>query len=83
MMVNDRDAAEKGELRLTLEKEDGTEVARASRAFDVAPLGTLGHELALAVPGAPDGTCSGGGERSPAIGSRQRSAGRKVTIVER
>ena len=32
MMVNDLYAPEKGELRLTLEGEDGREVARAPRA---------------------------------------------------
>jgi hypothetical protein len=81
MMVNDRDAPEKGELRLTLEGEDGTEVARASEAFDLAPLGTLGRELALAVPAAPGRYLL----RAAAIadgGSRTVSR-RKVTVGER
>jgi hypothetical protein len=81
MMVNDRDRPEKGELRLTLEKEDGTEVARASRAFDIGPLGTLGHELALTVPSAPGRYLL----RAAAIadgGSRTVSR-RKVTVGER
>jgi hypothetical protein len=53
MMVNDLDRPERGELRLSLEREDGTEVARTARPFDLAPLGTLGAEMALAVPGPP------------------------------
>ena len=53
MMVNDRYDAEKGELRLALEAEDGREVARVTRPFDVAPLGTLTHDLDLVMPSAP------------------------------
>ena len=53
MMVNDRYAAEKGELRLTLESEDGREVGRSARPFEIAPLGTLSHDLELAAPSAP------------------------------
>ena len=53
MMVNDRYDAEKGELRLALEAEGGRELARATEPFDVAPLGTLTHDLDLAVPMAP------------------------------
>ena len=41
MMVNDLYAPERGELRLTLEAEDGREVARAAAPFAIAPLGTL------------------------------------------
>jgi beta-galactosidase len=50
MMVNDRYEAEKGELRLALEAEDGREVARTARPFEIAPLGTLTHDLELEVP---------------------------------
>jgi hypothetical protein len=53
MMVNDLYAPEKGELRLTLETEDGHEVARAARPFEIAPLGTLGHDFELAAPSEP------------------------------
>jgi hypothetical protein len=53
MMVNDRDATQTGELRLTLEREDGREVARAAKPFEIAPLGTLSHELGLAAPPEP------------------------------
>jgi beta-galactosidase len=53
MMVNDRYEAEKGALRLTVEAKDGREVARASRPFEIAPLGTLTHDLELEVPSAP------------------------------
>jgi len=42
-----------GELRLALEAEDGREVARATGRFDVAPLGTLTHDL--------DSRCQGQG----------------------
>jgi hypothetical protein len=51
--VNDQYAAEKGELRLTLEREDGGEVARAVKPFEIAPLGTLGHDVELAAPSEP------------------------------
>lgn len=78
MMVNDRYDAERGELRLTLEAQDGREVARATRPFDIAPLGTLTHDLELVVPGEPGryllkATAVGGS------GSRTVSR-RKVTI---
>lgn len=53
MMVNDLYDAKRGELRLTLEAEDGREAARASAPFEIAPLGTLTREIALAVPAAP------------------------------
>jgi hypothetical protein len=81
MMVNDRYDAEKGELRLTLEAEDGREVARATRPFDVAPLGTLSHDLELAVPGETGRYLL----KATAVaedGSRTVSR-RKVTLVER
>jgi hypothetical protein len=51
MMVNDLYAAEKGTLRLTLEAEDGREVARAEAPFEIGPLGALSRDLELAVPG--------------------------------
>jgi len=81
MMVNDLYAAEKGELGLTLEREDGREVVRAAKAFDIAPLGTLGHELELAVPSEPGRYLL----KATAVtesGSRTVSR-RKVTIGER
>jgi hypothetical protein len=53
MMVNDVDDAKRGELRLTLEAEDGREAARATAPFEIAPLGTLTREIALAAPAAP------------------------------
>jgi hypothetical protein len=53
MMVNDLYAAEKGELRLAFESEDGREAARASVPFEVAPLGTLSRELELVAPAQP------------------------------
>ncbi len=53
MMVNDLYAPERGELRLTLEAEDGREVARAAAPFAIAPLGTLSHDLELVAPLAP------------------------------
>jgi hypothetical protein len=53
MMVNDLYHSEKGELRLTFESEDGRELARASVPFDIAPLGALSREIALAAPSAP------------------------------
>jgi beta-galactosidase len=53
MMVNDRDAPEKGELQLTFEAEGGAEVARAAAPFEIAPLGTLSRDFALAAPAAP------------------------------
>jgi hypothetical protein len=53
MMVNDLYETEKGELRLTLEAEDGREVARVAKPFAIAPLGTLSHDLELVAPGAP------------------------------
>jgi hypothetical protein len=53
MMVNDLYQAEPGELSLTLEDASGREVARASRPFELAPLGTLTRDLDLAVPAEP------------------------------
>jgi hypothetical protein len=53
MMVNDLYEPERGELRLTLEAEDGREVARAARPFAIAPLGTLSRDLELVAPVAP------------------------------
>jgi hypothetical protein len=78
MMVNDLYGVEKGELRLTLETEDGRELARASQAFEIAPLGTLTRDLDLKVP-ADERRCL---LRAAAItegGSRTVSR-RKVTI---
>ena len=42
MMVNDLDRTETGELRLSLEREDGTEVARSQVLR--SPAGTLGQD---------------------------------------
>jgi hypothetical protein len=81
MMVNDRYDAEKGELRLALEAEDGREVARATRPFDVAPLGTLTHDLDLAVP-REKGRYVLKAAAVTATGARTVSR-RKVTIGER
>jgi hypothetical protein len=53
MMVNDLYTPEKGELRLTLDGEDGREVARAAKPFAIAPLGTLSHDLDLTAPSEP------------------------------
>jgi hypothetical protein len=53
MMVNDLYDSAKGELRLTLEGEDGREVAHAASPFVVAPLGTLTRDLELVTPPAP------------------------------
>jgi hypothetical protein len=50
MMVNDSYDEEEGELALTLEAEDGREVARATVPFSVAPLGALSRDLALEAP---------------------------------
>jgi hypothetical protein len=81
MMVNDRYDAEKGELRLTLEAEDGREVARATRPFDVAPLGTLSHDLELAVPGETGRYLL---KATAVAEDGSRTVGRrKVTLVER
>ena len=57
MMVNDRYEPEKGELRLTLEGEDGREAARAARPFELAPLGTLTRDLELVAPPRRGATC--------------------------
>jgi hypothetical protein len=56
MMVNDLYTAQKGELRLTLETEDGSELARVSKPFELAPLGAASHDLELAAPPSP-GRC--------------------------
>jgi hypothetical protein len=53
MMVNDLHGAEKGELRLVFEAEDGREVARASAGFEITPLGTLTRDVSLEAPAAP------------------------------
>ncbi len=53
MMVNDVDGAKRGELRLTLEAEDGREAVRATAPFEIAALGTLTREIALVAPAAP------------------------------
>jgi beta-galactosidase len=50
MMVNDLYEPLRGELRLSLEGEDGKEAAHATRPFDIAPLGTLTRDLELAAP---------------------------------
>ncbi|HXK08110.1 MAG TPA: glycoside hydrolase family 2 TIM barrel-domain containing protein [Vicinamibacteria bacterium] len=81
MMVNDRDRAQKGELRLVLEREGGAEVARAVRPFEIGPLGTLGHDLELAAPGEP-GRYLLKATATSDDGARTVSR-RKVTIGER
>ena len=81
MMVNDRDRAQKGELRLVLEREGGAEVARAVRPFEIGPLGTLGHDLELAAPGEP-GRYLLRATATSDDGARTVSR-RKVTIGER
>jgi len=50
MMVNDLYRAERGELRLTFEAEDGRERARVSAPFELTPLGTLSRDLELTAP---------------------------------
>jgi hypothetical protein len=50
MLVNDLYEPAKGELRLSLEGEDGREVAHAARAFEVSPLGALTRDLELVTP---------------------------------
>ena len=80
MMVNDGYEAEDGELRLTLEAQDGGEVARATRPFDIAPLGTLSHDLELSVPSAP-GRYLLKATAVTTAGARTVSR-RKVTILE-
>jgi beta-galactosidase len=81
MMVNDLDQAEEGELRLTLETEDGREIARAARRFEIAPLGTLSRDLELAAPSGP-GRCL---LKATALtdGGFRTVSRRKVTIGER
>ncbi len=81
MMVNDGYDAGKGELHLTLETESGREVARATRPFDIAPLGTLTHDLDLAVP-RETGRYLLKATAVTATGARTVSR-RKVTIGER
>jgi hypothetical protein len=78
MMVNDLYGEEKGELRLTLETEDGQELARASKPFVVAALGAVSHDLDLPVP-AVGGRCLLRAAAITADGSRTVSR-RKVTI---
>jgi hypothetical protein len=53
MMVNDRYEPERGDLRLTLEMEDGREVAHVAKPFAIAPLGTLSRDLELVAPEVP------------------------------
>jgi len=81
MMVNDLYDPAKGELRLTLEGEDGREVARAASPFEVAPLGTLTRDLELVAPPAP-GRYLLKATAATADGSRTLSR-RKVTIEKR
>jgi hypothetical protein len=50
MMVNDLYGAEKGELRLAFEAADGSEAARASVSFELAPLGASSFDLELTAP---------------------------------
>jgi hypothetical protein len=80
MMVNDLYAPEKGELRLTLETEDGRELARASQPFEIAALGAVSHDLDLQVP-ATKGRCL---LKAAAIteGGERTLSRRKVTIGE-
>ena len=81
MMVNDLYEPAKGELRLTLEGEDGREVARAASPFEVAPLGTLTRDLELVAPSAP-GRYRLKATAETADGSRTLSR-RKVTVEKR
>ena len=53
MMVNDGYAAEKGELRVAFEAEDGRETTRAVAPFQITPLGTLTSDLELRAPAEP------------------------------
>jgi hypothetical protein len=78
MMVNDLYRAERGELRLTLETEDGRELARASEPFEIAALGSASHDVDLRVP-AVSGRCLLRAAALSADGSRTLSR-RKVTI---
>jgi hypothetical protein len=81
MMVNDLDRAERGELRLTVETEDGREVARAAQAFEIAPLGAVSRDLELTAPSVPGRYLL----KATAVsegGSRTLSR-REVTIAER
>ncbi len=50
MMVNDAYAGEEGELALTLETEGGSEMARATTPFSIAPLGAMSRDLELQAP---------------------------------
>jgi hypothetical protein len=81
MMVNDLYEPAKGELRLTLEGEDGQEVAHAASPFEVAPLGTLTRDLDLVAPSAP-GRYRLKATAETVDGSRTLSR-RKVTIEKR
>jgi hypothetical protein len=81
MMVNDLYAVEKGELRMTLESEDGREVAGAAKAFEVAPLGTSAYQLSLAAPTAPGPYLLKAVAITP--GGARTVSRRKVTIGER
>jgi hypothetical protein len=78
MMVNDLYETEAGELRLTLEDAGRREVARATRPFELAPLGTLTRDLDLVVPGEP-GSYVLKATAVTAAGSRTVSR-RKVTV---
>jgi hypothetical protein len=53
MMVNDGYAAEKGELRVAFETEDGREATHVVAPFEITPLGTLTSDLDLAAPAEP------------------------------
>jgi hypothetical protein len=78
MMVNDLYETQAGELRLTLEDAGRREVARATRPFELAPLGTLTRDLDLVVPGEP-GSYVLKATAVTAAGSRTVSR-RKVTV---
>ncbi|HUL77221.1 MAG TPA: glycoside hydrolase family 2 TIM barrel-domain containing protein [Vicinamibacteria bacterium] len=81
MMVNDLYSAEKGELRLAFETEDGREVAYAAAPFEIAPLGALSRDLDLASPASP-GRYVLKATATSGTGARTVSR-RKVTIGER
>ena len=81
MMVNDLYSAEKGELRLAFETEDGREVVHAASPFEIAPLGALSRDLDLASPASP-GRYVLKATATSGTGARTVSR-RKVTIGER
>lgn len=80
MMVNDLYDPAKGELRLTLEGEDGREIAHAGSRFEIAPLGALTRDLELVTPPTP-GRYLLKATAATEDGSRTISR-RKVTIGE-